>query len=129
MGVVAYSGHASSNIPSCNSLVWVILRSGKPLAWGLEKQVVYKKAGHEVVSFVIWSCSSKMSGGLVGGSFPFVSSSAGSSATLTVSSAVVSEFLSEVGLYSNLVSRENSNFGAICTFKLGEASPRSAASF
>ena len=71
---------------------------------------VYKKAGHEVVLVVIWSGSSKMSGGLVGGSFPFVLSSAESSATLAVSSAVVSEFLSEVGLYSNLVSHENSNF-------------------
>jgi len=76
-----------------------------------------------------YSGSSKMSGGLVGGSFPFVLSSVASSATLTVSSAVVSEFLSEVGLYHNLVSHENCNFGAICTFKLGEASPRSAASF
>lgn len=95
----------------------------------IEKQVVYKKVGHEVASFVIWSGSSETSGGLVGGSFPIVLSSAESSATLTVSSAVVSEFLSEVGVYSNLVSHENSNFDAICTFKLGEASPRSAASF
>jgi hypothetical protein len=79
--------------------------------------------------FVIWSGSSRMSGGLVGGSFPFVLSSAESSATLAVCSAVVSEFLSEVGLYSNLVSHEKSNFDAICTFKSGEASPRSAASF
>ena len=75
----------------------------------IETQVVYKKAGHEVVSFVIWSGSSTMSGGLIGSSFRFVLSSAGSSATLAVSSAVVSEFLSEVGLYSNLVSHENSN--------------------
>lgn len=76
----------------------------------IETQVVHKKAGHEVVSFVIWSGSSEMSGGLVGSSFCFVLSSAESSATLAVSSAVVSEFLSEVGLYSNLVSHENSNF-------------------
>lgn len=76
----------------------------------IETQVVHKKAGHEVVSFVIWSGSSEMSGGLVGSSFRFVLSSAESSATLAVSSAVVSEFLSEVGLYSNLVSHENSNF-------------------
>lgn len=76
----------------------------------IETQVVHKKAGHEVVSFVIWSGSSKMSGGLVGSPFRFVLSSAESSATLAVSSAVVSEFLSEVGLYSNLVSHENSNF-------------------
>jgi hypothetical protein len=91
---------------------------------------VYQKAGHEVVSVVIWSGSSTVSGGLVGGSFPFVLSSAQPSATLAVSSAVVSEFLSEVGLYNTLVSHENKLvFHVIGTFKPGEANPPSAASF